>query len=71
YGGLEATWLRWCDQEGKLLLTGQERAEAEHQRAEAERERAEAERQRAEAERQRAERLEAKLRALGVDPTDL
>ncbi|MDW8396596.1 MAG: Uma2 family endonuclease, partial [Anaerolineae bacterium] len=57
YGGLEATWLRWCDQEGKLLLTGQERAEAE--------------RQRAEAERQRAERLEAKLRALGVDPTDL
>lgn len=30
-------WLRWWDEEGNLLLTGSERAEAERQRAETER----------------------------------
>lgn len=30
----EDTWLRWCTQDGQLLLTGSERAEQEHQRAE-------------------------------------
>ncbi len=29
-----ATWLRWCDQSGKPLLTGREVAVQEHQRAE-------------------------------------
>lgn len=48
YEGVTVEWLRWCDQDGNLLLTGEERAEAERQRAEAERQRAEAERQRAE-----------------------
>ena len=75
-------WLRWWDREGNLLLTGQERAEQEHQRAEQERQRAEQERQRAEQERQRAEqecqradeaearaaRLAERLRELGIDP---
>jgi Uma2 family endonuclease len=79
---IEQPWLRWWDDQGKLLLTGDEaaeaerrgaeaerqRAEAERQRAEAERQRAEAERQRAEAERQRAEALATQLRALGVEP---
>lgn len=55
YEGSEDLWLRWCDLNGNLILTGAERAEAERERAEAERERAEAERERAEAERQRAE----------------
>ncbi|AFY35747.1 Uma2 family endonuclease [Calothrix sp. PCC 7507] len=71
----EVPWLRWWDEQGNLLLTGDERAEAERQRAEAERQRAEAERQRAETERQRAdtveqenESLRERLRALGVDP---
>jgi len=68
YRGWEDTWLRWCDREGAVILTGQERAEAERARAEAERARAEAERERAEAERERAERLAAKLRAAGIDP---
>ena len=78
YAGRQGTWLRWCDQQGNLLLTGEEqaeRAEAERQRADAERrrtaterQRAEAERQRAEAEHQRAERLAAKLREAGIDP---
>lgn len=30
----QATWLRWCDQQGKVVPTGAERAEQEHQRAE-------------------------------------
>jgi Uma2 family endonuclease len=49
------TWLRWCDEHGNLLPTGEERAEQERQRAEQEHQRAEQERQRAEQEQQRAE----------------
>ncbi|MDF5709429.1 MAG: Uma2 family endonuclease [Nostoc sp. S4] len=74
----ELPWLRWWDEQGNLLLTGDERAEAERQRAEAECQRAEAERQRAETERQRLEtleqenqRLRERLRALGIDPDAL
>lgn len=54
YQNLELPWLRWWDSIGNLLLTGEERAEKEHQRAEKE--------------SQRAERLAAQLRALGVEP---
>jgi hypothetical protein len=61
YEGCEDTWLRWCDRNGVVIPTGEERAEAERARAEAER-------ARAEAERARAERLAAKLRASGIDP---
>ncbi len=61
-------WLRWCDREGNLILTGGERAEREHQRAEQEHQRAEQEHQRAEQERQRVKRLAEKLRTLGIDP---
>ncbi|MGY4612047.1 Uma2 family endonuclease [Thermostichus sp. OS-CIW-38] len=35
-------WLRWCDREGQVLPTGEEKAAPEQQRAEAERQRAEA-----------------------------
>jgi len=63
-------WLRWWDQDGNLLLTGDERAEQEKQRAEQEKQRAEQEKQRAEQEKQRAERLAAKLRDLGVNPDE-
>jgi len=55
YEDREDTWLRWCDQEGHLILTGFERAKQERQRAEQERQRAEQEHQRAEQECQRAE----------------
>jgi len=75
YEGVKAVWLRWCDQEGNVIPTGAELAEAERQRAEEAQRRAEAERaraeeaqRRAEAERARAERLAARLRALGIDP---
>ena len=48
-------WLRWCDQEGRVIPTGVEGQAIERQRAETERQRAEAERQQTETERQRAE----------------
>jgi len=54
FEGLQAHWLRWCDAEGNLLLTGREQAEQEHQQVKQE--------------RQRAERLLGQLRALGVEP---
>ncbi|BAP56118.1 hypothetical protein THII_1821 [Thioploca ingrica] len=64
YENKKDIWLRWCDREGNLILTGGERAKQEHQRAEQER-------QRAEQEHQRAERLAEKLRALGIDPDSI
>ena len=71
----EDRWLRWVDQQGNLLLTGQERAEQADQRAEQADQRAQQSDQRAEAEqaaRQQAEeklqRLAAQLRALGIEP---
>lgn len=71
FEGRQDTWLRWYDAQGHILLTGDEKAEQEHQRAEQERQRAEQERQRAEQERQRAERLAELLKAQGIDPGDL
>jgi hypothetical protein len=50
-------WLRWCDKEGNILLTGDELAQQAKQVAE-------------QAE-QRAQRLAEKLRVLGVDPDSL
>lgn len=50
-------WLRWCNEQGQIIPTGAERADAEHQRADAE--------------RQRAERLAEKLRELGINPDDV
>ncbi len=55
YEDREDTWLRWCDQQDNLILTGAERAEQERQRAEQEYQRAEQEHQRADQESQRAE----------------
>ncbi len=63
YEGTEALWLRWTDREGRLIPTGAESAEQEHQRAEQEHQRA------TEAER-RVERLAARLRELGIEPEE-
>lgn len=75
YEDVRGVWLRWCNQDGSLLHTGQEnaaivhaRAEQESRRADEEHIRAEQERQRADEERARAEKLAARLRALGIDP---
>lgn len=56
YEGQQETWLRWCDQEGNLILTGAEASQRE--------------RQRAERERQRVERVAAQLRQLGIVPEE-
>jgi Uma2 family endonuclease len=59
----EALWLRWCDQQGRVIPTGAERAEHE-------REHAETERQRADQAQLRADRMAARLRELGANPDD-
>ena len=66
-----------AEQEHQRAETAVQRAEQEHQRAETavqraeqEHQRAEQEHQRAEQERQRRERLEAQLRALGINPLE-
>jgi len=48
-------WLRWWDDQGNLLLIGDERAKLEELKAQREQERAEKESQRAELEKQRAD----------------
>jgi hypothetical protein len=61
FEGVETTWLRWCDPDGKVIPTGAERASREAKRANREA-------KRASREAERAARLAAKLRELGVDP---
>jgi Uma2 family endonuclease len=70
-------WLRWWDNQGHLLPTGEERAEQERMRAEQAESCMEQERMRAEQaescmeqERMRAERLAKRLRDLGIDPDE-
>lgn len=64
-------WLRWWDEQGHLLLTGEERAEQERQRAEQERQRAEQAESLLEQERLRSEQLAERLRALGFNPDEM
>jgi len=59
-------WLRWWDEQGNLLLIGDERAELERQRAEQERQRAEQERQRAESVEQARRDAIPRLLAMGL-----
>lgn len=64
YIAMDLPWLRWWDRQGRLLLTGHERADQEKQRADQEK-------QRADQEKQRAEHLARRLRSLGVDPDEV
>ncbi|MEL6555757.1 MAG: Uma2 family endonuclease [Cyanobacteria bacterium J06621_11] len=64
-------WLRWCDTQGNLLLTGAEGKAIEKQRADAAQQKADAAQQKADAEQQKAERLAEKLRQMGVDPDEI
>ena len=57
FENVEDDWIRWCDAEGNLILSGVERAEIETERAEFE--------------HQRAERMAEKLRELGIDVENL
>ncbi len=76
YAGAEGTWLRWCYRDGRVVPTAGERIWQEKQRADQEKQRADQEKQRADQEKQRADqeierrqRLEAQLRALGIEPS--
>jgi Uma2 family endonuclease len=64
-------WLRWWDNGGNLLLTGDERAEREKLRGDREKLRGDQEKIRADEEALRADRLAEKLRELGIDPATL
>jgi hypothetical protein len=65
---MTATWLRWWDNSGNLLLWGGEQIEQERQRTEQERQRAEQAEIALAQERISSQRLTQKLRELGVDP---
>ncbi len=56
YENTFAMWLRWTDLDGKLVLTGKERADKEEKRAVQEKKRAETEFERAESEEMRAQK---------------
>jgi hypothetical protein len=64
----QATWLRWCDAQGRLIPTGMERAEQEKRRTQHARQKTRQEKLRAEAAEEKVKRLAAKLRKLGIDP---
>lgn len=57
YRGIEGTWLRWATLAGELLPTDAEAAQQQ----------VEQERQRAERAEKQLERLQARLRAMGVE----
>lgn len=64
----DSLWLRWCDREGDLILSGAERAEAEKLKFEAERKKLAAEKRKLAAESKKVEKLAALLKAHGIDP---
>ena len=74
HGTFEGTnyhqWLRWCDADGNLILTGEERATLEGQRANQAESRVNQAEDRATQAEDRAARLAAQLRALGLDPEE-
>jgi hypothetical protein len=64
FEGRNDSWLRWCDENGNILLTGDELAKVAAERAKNAEERA----KNAE---ERAQLLAEKLKALGVDPDSM
>ncbi|MEO7328052.1 MAG: hypothetical protein ABI193_05710 [Minicystis sp.] len=70
FEGRHDRWLRWCREDGSLVLTGAERADEEKARADEAQTRADEAQTRADEAQTRAERLAARLRALGVDPDE-
>ena len=70
YEGFKGTWLRWCDCQGNLLLTGFELNEKERMRTEKAQQQAEKERTRAEQAELKNKRLIAQLQKLGIKPEE-
>jgi Uma2 family endonuclease len=71
FEGRQDVWLRWCYQDGSLLLTGDEQAQQERQEKEQQQQRAEQAEHRAEQAEHRAQLLAERLRELGIDPDTL
>lgn len=71
FEGRQDIWLRWCYQDGSVLLTGDERAQQERLEKEQQQQRAEQAEHRAEQAEHRAQLLAEQLRALGIDPDTL
>ena len=71
YQNRNLPWLRWWDNEGNLLLTGEERAELAERQIERERQQKEQAQQQIERERQRTERLRRLLIENNIDPDEI
>jgi Uma2 family endonuclease len=63
YEGMRGRWLRWCGPGGRVIPTGRELAEQEQRHAEQAR-------RETDVERERNKRLQAQLRALGIEPAE-
>ena len=61
FEGVRDKWLRWCDSNGNILLTGIERSEVEKKRADAEKNRADTEKNRADALEKELAKLKAQM----------
>ncbi|QYX29786.1 Uma2 family endonuclease [Sphaerospermopsis torques-reginae] len=68
FEGRHDIWLRWCDQQGMVIPTGDERAAREKLEKEEAQRRAQEAENRAQESENRAQLLAQKLRELGVDP---
>ena len=64
FEGMKGTWLRWYDQNGAMILTGNERANLAQAHADEQQ-------TRADEQQARADRLAEQLRTLGVDPDEI
>jgi Uma2 family endonuclease len=71
YQGMEGQWLRWYDQSGNWILTGQEDKLQANQRADRQQQLAEQARQEADQQRQKNELLFAKLLELGINADEI
>ena len=71
FEGRNDSWLRWCDQNGDILLTGDELAKVAEERAKNAEEHAKNAEERAKNAEERAQLLAEKLKALGVDPDNM
>jgi Uma2 family endonuclease len=71
FEGYQAEWLRWADMQGKVILTGEERAEKERAEKEAALRQAKKDRKEKAAALKQVEKLAARLRKLGHDPDEM
>ncbi|WP_427161336.1 Uma2 family endonuclease [Aliinostoc sp. HNIBRCY26] len=71
FEGRQDTWLRWCDQEGNILLTGDERAQQERLKKEEAQQLLDEERLAKEQAQRRVQLLAERLLSLGINPEEI